>query len=398
MTVKTNVPAIQFTPQGLILPTEQDILQGVMADFNAAFGGELSQNLETPQGQLASSIAAIIADKNNQIAWLVNNLDPTYSDGIMQDAIAKIYFVKRKEIINSTAVCRFMGITGTLIPKGLIIKDDKNNEWTLEEHVMISSEGVAEGRVQANGIYTAKANSINMIHQAIVGLDRVYNPQDAVRGMDTESRQDFAERYRQSVAINAQGMPTAVYANVAKLAGVEDCYVIDNPTNKTVRYGATNYPIKPHSVYVAVRGGDDNEIAQQIWRYSGNGCDFNGDTEVIVTDDNYDNPKPTYRISFVRPVDTPLFFKVKIKRGLVVDYVNDMKEAIKQQFDNASRRKIGKFFYAMNYVSSIIKALPHDYLLDVEVSSDGENFFNQVQLGIDQYPVLSVENIILVEE
>ncbi|STY91698.1 hypothetical protein [Mannheimia haemolytica] len=63
MTIQTNVPSIQFTPQGLILPSEQEILNGVLADFNAAFGGGLSQNLETPQGQLASSIAAIIADK-----------------------------------------------------------------------------------------------------------------------------------------------------------------------------------------------------------------------------------------------------------------------------------------------------------------------------------------------
>ena len=27
----TNVPNIQFTPQGLILPTEQEILNGVLA-------------------------------------------------------------------------------------------------------------------------------------------------------------------------------------------------------------------------------------------------------------------------------------------------------------------------------------------------------------------------------
>lgn len=398
MTIKTNVPAIQFTPKGVILPTEQEILQGVMADFNAAFGGELSQNLETPQGQLASSMAAIIADKNNQIAWLVNNLDPSYSEGFMQDAIAKIYFVKRKGQINSTAICHFMGLAGTVIPKGLIVKDELNNEWKLEESVIISDDGVVKARVVGSGVYTAKAGSINVIHQSIVGLDRVYNPQDSTKGVEVESRQDFAERYRQSVAINAQGMPTAVYANIAKLTGVEDCYVIDNPTNRTVHYGVTNYPIKPHSIYVAVRGGDDEEIAQQIWRYSGNGCDFNGDTEVVITDDNYDDPKPTYRISFVRPVDTPLFFKVKIKRGLVADYVNDMKKAIKQQFDSVSRRKIGKFLYAMNYVSSIIKALPNDYLLDVEVSIDGENFSNQIQFGIDQYPVLSVENIIWVEE
>ncbi|MDW0780267.1 hypothetical protein P2I43_12715 [Mannheimia haemolytica] len=97
-------------------------------------------------------------------------------------------------------------------------------------------------------------------------------------------------------------------------------------------------------------------------------------------------------------MDTPIFFRVKIKSGLVGDYLNEMKEAIKMQFDQSSHRKIGRIFYAMNYVSSIIKSFPKDYLLDVEVSSDGVNFENKVQLGIDQYPILFSENIILVEE
>lgn len=135
----TNVPNIQFTPQGLILPTEQEILNGVLADFNDAFGGNLNKNLETPQGQLASSIAAIIADKNNQIAWLVNNLDPDYSEGFMQDVIGKLYFIKRKGQINSTVQCTFYGLPGTTIPKGFIVKDENNNDWVLDQEISILS-------------------------------------------------------------------------------------------------------------------------------------------------------------------------------------------------------------------------------------------------------------------
>ena len=94
----TNVPKIQITDSGLKLPTHQEILSGVLADINAAFGGGLNtESLETPQGQLASSLAAVIADKNDLIAELVNQINPDYADGIMQDAIAKIYFLERKK-------------------------------------------------------------------------------------------------------------------------------------------------------------------------------------------------------------------------------------------------------------------------------------------------------------
>ena len=102
--MSTQVPNIEITAAGLRIPTETEILNGVLADFNNAFGGNLNLNLETPQGQLASSMAAIIADKNNLIAELVNQVHPDYADGIMQDAVAKIYFLERKQATDSMVV------------------------------------------------------------------------------------------------------------------------------------------------------------------------------------------------------------------------------------------------------------------------------------------------------
>ena len=95
MTV-SSVPKIQFTPAGLVIPAETDVLAGVQADINAAFGGGLNPALETPQGQLASSQAAVIGDKNNEFALFVNQVDPQYSADRFQDAIGRIYFLTRK--------------------------------------------------------------------------------------------------------------------------------------------------------------------------------------------------------------------------------------------------------------------------------------------------------------
>ncbi|MFY1028342.1 baseplate J/gp47 family protein, partial [Actinobacillus seminis] len=271
----TNVPDIQFTPEGLILPTEQDILQGVLSDFDAAFGGGMNKSLETPQGQLASSIAAIIADKNNQIAWLVNNLDPDYADGFMQEAIGKIYFLKRKGQVNSTAVCEFSGLPGTVIPKGFIVKDTADNDWVVDNEVSILNSGKVNGYMTAKGTYPATAGSITKINQAILGLDSVKNPIDAIKGTETESRYEFSERYKKSVAKNSLGMPESVYSNISELKGVVDCYVMDNPKGKEIRVGATSKILVPHSIYVAVLGGDDKEIAKTIWTFAGSGCDFN---------------------------------------------------------------------------------------------------------------------------
>lgn len=388
----TSVPNIQFTPTGLILPTEQEILEGVLTDINNAFGGGLNRNLETPQGQLASSIAAIISDKNNQIAWLVNNLDPDYSDGIMQDAIGKIYFIKRKGKINSSVTCEFNGLPGTIIPKGFVVKDEQGNEWSLDQEISILENGKVSGTLTADGIYGAKANTITQLTQAIIGLDRVTNPQDATPGVDVENRRDFAERYHKSVAINSQGMPASVYANVSKLPGVSDCYVIDNPKDEVVRVGATNKELIRHSIYVAVVGGDDKAIAETIWRYAGNGCDYNGNKTVIVKDERYLEPKPSYEIKFQRPSDLPVYFQIKIKRGADLNAEENIRASILKNF-RESRLKIGTTIFAIGYVADLVGILGKEFLLDVKVGKSGTQFSDQLEVGIDQIPTISENNI-----
>jgi len=91
----TNVPTLQFTNTGLTIPTDNAILAGVQIDQNTAFNTTLNPSLSTPQGQLATTLSAIISDKNGQIASVMNNLDPNFSSGRWQDALGKIYGITR---------------------------------------------------------------------------------------------------------------------------------------------------------------------------------------------------------------------------------------------------------------------------------------------------------------
>ena len=44
----TNVPALAFGTNGIVAPAESDILAGLLADFQAAFGGALNPSPATP--------------------------------------------------------------------------------------------------------------------------------------------------------------------------------------------------------------------------------------------------------------------------------------------------------------------------------------------------------------
>ena len=389
--MKTNVPEIEITATGLKLPTELDILKGVLADFNTAFGGNLNLNLETPQGQLASSLAAIIADKNNQIAWLANQVHPDYAEGFMQDAIAKIYFLERKQATDSVVTCEFMGLAGTRIPKGFIVKDTLGNNWVLQQNISILHDGKVTGTLSIKGNVSAKAHTVNQMYQTIVGLDRVDNPQDAIVGKLTESRAEFRDRRQRSVAINAHGTPQAVYANVFALDGVSDVYVVDNPKGEVVTLNG--YRLKPHSIYVAVVGGNNQQIAKTILQYAGNGCDFNGNTNVTVYDDNYSEPKPAYQVSFMRPVDLPIYFRVRVEQGAPIGYQDVIKQAIIAAFNGDNKARIGANIYAIRYVAPVVKAMPDAHVLDVEIGLAKSSMGNMVSAGIHQKPAISANNI-----
>lgn len=387
--MSSHVPPVRFTPQGLQIPTETEVLNGVLADFNDAFGGGLNLNLETPQGQLASSLAAVIADKNNVIAELVNQIHPEYAEGVMQDAIAQIYFLQRKPATDSAVVCEFVGLPGTQIPQGFVVQDAAGNQWALQQEIGIPIGGKVSGTLIAAGQIEAPAHSVNVVYQALVGLDRVDNPHPAVPGRAEESRAEFAERRRRSVAINAHGTPQAVYANVFALDGVRDVYVIDNPKGQNVQAGATNYTLKPHSIYVAAVGGDDTAVAEAVLRYAGSGCDFNGNTEITVYDHSYNDPKPAYQVAFMRPNELPVYFRIKIERGAFIG----ADTAIKQAVINAFKGRIGANLYAIGYVAPVVKAVPNVHVLDVEIGLSAGSMGNSVAVGIDQTPVVRAENI-----
>ena len=61
---------IEFTQFGPVAPTASEVLSDQQAIFQAAFNNRLNLDPATPQGQLMSSLAAIVQDKNSQLLYL----------------------------------------------------------------------------------------------------------------------------------------------------------------------------------------------------------------------------------------------------------------------------------------------------------------------------------------
>jgi len=397
----TNVPQIQFTPQGVIVPEDIDILAGAQEDMNYAFGGGLNPALTTPQGQMAQSLAAIISDKDSEILNISNQVDPQYATGRFQDAIGRIYFLTRLPATSTVVSCILTGVPTTVVPAGKLAQDTSGNTYALTSTATIGSGGTVLSSWQnvATGPIPCPIGTLTRVYQAVPGWDAISNPTVGVVGQNVESPAEFELRRQNSVAGNSRGSVQAIQAAVYAVLNVLDCYVTENTSGSIVNTGSSNYPMAPHSVYVGVVGGIAAAVAQAIWLKKDTGCSYNGNTSVLVQDTSpqYTVPYPSYAVLFNVPTNTPVLFAVQLVNSTTLpsNIVALVQAAIIAQFNGATGllpARMGAAITGSGYYGAVLGAAPGVVVLSVLVGISTPTL-PQVIMGIDQEPVISAANI-----
>jgi len=275
----TNVPIPTLGPTGFVAPQEAAVLAGVQADNNAAFGGGLNPGLTTPQGQLASSTAAIVADCNAQFLALASQMDPQYAQGRNQDALGNIYFMTRFPALGTTVQANCIGLAGTIIPGGIPVAQDAAGNLYACPGGTIGASGslpmtfsnVATGPLP----FTAPLT----IYQTTPGWDALTGATQTAPGQNVETTQAFEARRSASVALNASqssaSVRGAVLGTCAALVPPQvpsSVYCYENATNAALVTGGLTLP--PNSLYVCVSGGNPGAIANAIWTKKSQGCSY----------------------------------------------------------------------------------------------------------------------------
>ena len=395
----TNVPSIVWLNGSPVLPAETDILAGVQADINAAFGGGVNPSLQTPQGQIAQSETAIIGDKNNEIAYIANQVNPSMASGIWQDAIGEIYFITRIPGAGTVVNCTCNGAVGTVIPAGSVAQDTSGYLYSSTADATIPSTGLVtvQFQNQTQGAIACAAGALNTIYTAIAGWNTITNPAAGTLGNLVESRAAFEARRAASVAGNSVNSLSSIYGSVAAVPDVIDVFVVDNPTNSTVTYGSTSYSMAPHSITVSVAGGSASAIAQAIWNKKPPGTGYNGNTSYTVYDTTYSTP-PAYTVTWLTPTSTPIYFKVQIQNNALLpsNIVTLIQNAVIQSFngqDGGTAVGIGSTSYSGRYYANINAINPNVNVIEVYLGTSASPSTLLVSLGIDQLPTLTTSNI-----
>ncbi|WP_311271092.1 baseplate J/gp47 family protein [Sphingobium sp. WCS2017Hpa-17] len=396
----SNVPHPIFSATGVAAPTESAISTGLWADFQAAFEGILNESPATPQGQLITSLAAILGANNDLFLQFVNQVDPAFADGRMQDAIGRIYYLARIGAQATVVTCNCVGGSGTLIPAGSLAQA---TDGTIYESVASATIGISGSvsvvfRSTATGPVACPAGTLNVIYRVVQGWDSVSNPSDGVIGRGQETRAEFETRRSASVAQNARSVLDAVRGAVLSVAGVTDAYVTENPTNAPVTVGGVT--LAAHSLYVCAYGGSNANVAKAIWTKKPPGCGYNGSTTVTVVDDSsgYGLPLPSYPVTFQRPDPLPIYFGVSIANGPQVpsNAAALVKDAIVAAFngdDGGARARIGGTVFALRYATPIAALGSWAQLVSITVGIASSPTSAEVAVDIDQVPTIDPGHI-----
>ena len=391
---------------GFSADSVSDVRTQVAAEWKSAFRKdgtpELNTAPETPAGQLVDSQTASIVQKDSELLYLANMLNPLKATGIFQDALAEIYFLQRKPAIASTAVIRCTGLAGTVIPVSAQVRSTADDTvWQNTEETKIGSDGTCECAFacQTAGPVAAGAGTLTRITTMVAGWDTATNENAATVGQNAETQGAFEARRYASVGLNSRGTSAAVYARVANTSGVVAAAVRENKTNVPIEIDG--YFLKAHSIYVAVIGGKDEDIAEAIYKSCSAGCDYNGNTTVSVTD-SYTGA--VENVTFYRPPEYDLYVKVTLqgKDSLPDEYEATVRKAVYDNFYGESTATIagepilrvvmGTTVLASRFIPSVLNA-GISQVVRIQVSTDGKTWGETVYVPITQNPVLTKAHI-----
>lgn len=389
---------IIFDPEkGLQVPETDRILAFVQGEFKKVFGNDINLDPSSPQGQLITSLAAMIATKNTELLKLANQFNPLTAQGLFQEAIGKIYFLDRKVAQPTIVLCECKGLTGTVIPVNSIVESaDGVRFYSSGERIIDETQNIlVEFFCERSGEIQVQPHTVNRIITVVPGWDTVDNPNAGVTGRLKETQGEFERRRYASVAKNAHGTVAAIYGSLADIDGVVDLVVLENRTNDPITEAGVT--IDGHSVYISVFGGKDEDIARAIYHKIDCGCGTTGTVNVTHIAKDFGNAVYVYQIN--RPAELPVYINVKIKKteSTLETVVDDIKKAVLANFngtDSASgvRVKMGETLYASRFYCPILNENVQE-LLEIGVSLDNAAFSSSVFISADKFPTLSADNI-----
>ena len=361
---------------GIHVPTYEDIRDDLIASMKQIFGQDIYLDDDSQDYQQISIFAKKIFDTNSLAVLVYNNRTANTAIGTGLDNLCALVGIKRKPATYSTCQLTINGEPGTVINDGQA--SDGTNLWDLPKIVTIPDNGIitVEATSHEKGYIAALPNTINIVATPVYGWLGVTNTYQANPGNDAETDASLRARYAISIQAPADSIFESLLASLKQVAGVTKVRGYENDTGVADSIG-----LPAHSVTFVVEGGDNTDIATEIYYKKTPGCYTNGSTAVNLT-------SPTGNITvirFYRPTYRTVYVKVFVKKltGYNDNYATDIKNAI---VDYINGLDIAETVYrsilwsvAIGQMGSITS--PEYSVTDIKTSANG-SYYSQTDISM----------------
>lgn len=376
-----------ITDRGVVVPDTAALRAGVEDEWKEAFGQDLVVTPETPQGVLitAETEARDAVARNN--AELANQINPDIAGGIFLDAIWRLTRGRRRPATRSIITGAVLGgVAGTIVPAGaLAAVEVSGDQFRTTATVILDANGMATVAMESVsfGPVAAQPNTLINVATSVLGWETITNPTGAALGRLEESDIESRRRRYRTLALQGQSLSEAITSRVNALENVRSVAFRENVADTTqVIDGIT---MLPHSIYVAVDGGNQDDIANAIRDVKSSGSNYNGNTTVALIDP-YSGQ--AVNVKYQIPDAIQIFARitarfnglngVPIIEGAIMDYVNGL-------LDGDAGFEIGRAVSPFELAGAINQVEPRIFVSNAELSLDGITYSSSViQIGIDE--------------
>ena len=379
---------MKITNEGFTLETLQEYLNQWQERLKGLYGDDFVIKKEGVIDNLA--VASSLDDMNieEQIAFLVKQLNPRTAEGLWQDKLYSYIGLFRRQATHTVASRTCEGTPNTTIEAGSLIIENAStkDQFRLNADLEFDSEGYGLGSFTAeeSGAIDLPDDAVINIVTPMANLRAVYYSQgnSILVGTDYETDAEFRERWELTSASANANTTEGLYKALLNLVETKsDIKIFENRTGSTVD------GLPAHSQRIVLNSPyDDETIAQVIFNslVDGNMVGLQGSISVNVTD----SEGSTETIKFDRATVQNVYLKATITLKTNVSLATASAEAKEKIMEYISKNKfdMGSKIYANMFISSLYEVENIAQVTDIKISKNGTSWVDYIELGNTEVP------------
>ena len=321
----------EVTETGITISSLAEWVREMQSNWRTAFGTSLEFEAGSVQQQWVGIDSEVLTEVDEAILALGNGVSLNTAVGYQLDANGSWVGNRRRRATFTKVTLTLGGVAGTVVPTGRRIQTAEAVLFATDMEVTIGTTGsvlVTATALTAGATFVA-AGTLNRIVDVITGWETVNNTAIGDTGRNRES--DLAYRLRQQLQANRNsiGPLQATIIGVQEVDGVTKADGVENPTSATTTIQGVS--IDARSMYVVVKGGDDDDIAEAIYNTKTGGSITQGGTTVNLSRGSWQVP-----VSFTRPTDVPvaISFTIALLDGFPSNGLSQITQRLLDLVDN----------------------------------------------------------------